>query len=308
VRPRLIEALDSALHTHVFRFVVPGPAVVYAVMVGVAILLFVRRCERSGLSWEHATGMALWASLAAGVGGRLFDLIQHLGYTLAHPSEVLALNGATVSFGVYIGGVLGALLYSRARHFAPLPYLDVFASVLGVGPLIGRWACFLNGDDYGRVSNVPWAVRFPHGSYPFLDHVQRGWISPMADLSLPVHPVQLYLSLNGLVLLLAFSALWKRSHLKPGVLFLLYWTAYSGARFALEFFRGDEDRGWIGVLSIGQAFSLLIAAACVACLALCFRGRLTTERAPRPASAAASAIPAAGPATQRAPQIEDRSR
>jgi phosphatidylglycerol---prolipoprotein diacylglyceryl transferase len=288
VRPRLIEFLDGAFHTHVFRFVVPDPAVVYAVMLGLAILLFVRRCERSGLSWDHATGLALWSALAAVTGGRLFHLVQHLGTTLSHPSVVLELNGATVSFGVYLGGVLGAALYSRAAHFAPLPYFDAFASVLGVGPMIGRWACFLNGDDYGRVSDVPWAVRFPHGSYPFLDHVQRGWISPTADLSLPVHPVQLYGSLKGLVLFVAFSALWKKGRLRPGVLFLLYWTAYSCARFGLEFFRGDEDRGWIGVLSTGQAFSLLIAAASVACLAVGFKWRLTTERAPQPAAAGGS--------------------
>ncbi len=280
MRPRLIEVLNRHFHGEVFQFLVPDPAVVYAVMLGLGIWLFVRRCERSGLSWEHATGVALWASLAAVLGARLFYLIQHLGHTVSHPSILLEINGATVSFGVYVGGVLGALLYSRVKHFAPLPYLDAFASVLGIGPLIGRCACFLNGDDYGKVSSVPWAVRFPHGSYPFLDHVRRGWISPMEDLSLPVHPVQLYLSLKGLVLLVVFSVLWRKRYFKPGVVFLLFWICYSSARFGLEFFRGDEDRGWIGGWSTGQVFSVLIAAVALAGIVVCFRGRIRAEGVP----------------------------
>ncbi len=279
MRPRLIEVLDGVFQTAAFRFLVPEPAVVYAVMLGLGIFLFVRRCGRSGLSPEHATGMVLWASLAGLAGARVFYLLQHLGYTVSHPSVLLEINGATVSFGVYLGGSLGAMLYARWRNVAPLPYLDVFASVLGIGPMLGRLACFLNGDDYGRISSVPWAVRFPHGSYPFIDHVRRGLISPMDDLSLPVHPVQLYLSLKGLVLFVVFSALWKKRLFRPGVLFLLFWVCYSCARFGLEFFRGDEDRGWIGTLSTGQVCSALIAAASLAALAACFRGKVTTEEA-----------------------------
>jgi len=277
VRPRLIEVLNRHFHSDIFQFLVPDPAVVYAVMLGLGILIFVRRCERSGLSWDHATGAALWASLAAVVGARLFYLVQHLGYAVSHPSTFLEINGATVSFGVYIGAVLGAVIYARVRRIAPLPYLDVFASVLGIGPMIGRWACFLNGDDYGMVSDVPWAVRFPHGSYPFLDHVRRGWISPMVDLSMPVQPVQLYLSLKGLVLLVVFSFLWKMKYFKPGALFLLFWISYSCARFGLEFFRGDEDRGWIGAWSTGQVCSVLIAAASIAGIVVFYKGRIRTE-------------------------------
>ena len=277
MRPRLVEVLNRHFHSQIFQYLVPDPAVVYALMLGLGILLFVRRCERSGLDWEHATGAALWASLAAVLGARTFYLIQHLGDTVAHPSILLEINGATVSFGVYVGGVLGAMLYARARHFAPLPYLDAFASVLGIGPMIGRWACFLNGDDYGTVSSVPWAVRFPHGSYPFLDHARRGWISPMADLSLPVHPVQLYLSLKGLILLVAFSILGRTRVFRPGALFLLFWVCYSAARFGLEFFRGDEDRGWLGGWSTGQVWSALIGTAALAGIVVGFKGRIRAE-------------------------------
>jgi phosphatidylglycerol:prolipoprotein diacylglycerol transferase len=157
-------------------------------------------------------------------------------------------------------------------------YLDVAASVLGIGPMIGRMACFLNGDDYGKLSHVPWAVHFPHGSYPFLDHVSKGLISPLEDWSLAVHPVQLYGCLKGLLLFLLFSYLWKKDVFKPGVLFFLFWIVYAMARFTLEFFRGDEDRGWVGPLSTGQFMSLTLLVGSFLCLWCVYKGDITRKR------------------------------
>lgn len=264
MRPRIIDYLhDSCRLRGLSSYIVPDPAFVYAAMLGVGIVLFVRRCDASGLSKRHSTGIALWASIAALIGGRLFFLLQHLAYTVSHPSVVFDANGATVSFGVYIGGVLGTIFYGSMNNVAIAKYLDVAASVLGIGPMIGRLACFLNGDDYGRIAKVPWGVRFPHGSYPFLDQVHRGLISPMDDLSLPVHPVQLYGSFKGLVLFVLFTFLAKRKLFRPGVLFCLFWLCYAACRFTLEFYRGDDDRGWVWALSTGQFASTIIALAAI---------------------------------------------
>ena len=161
---------------------------------------FLKRCKKISLNTYHASGIAIWASVAGLIGARVFYLVQNFGYTLKHPETVFEINGATVSFGVYLGGIAGVILYSRLYKVVPWKYLDVGVSVLGLGPMIGRIACFLNGDDYGTVSTVPWAGPFRHGSYPFIDHVERGWITPMDDLSLPVHPVQLYGCVKGLAL------------------------------------------------------------------------------------------------------------
>ncbi len=284
--PRIIEYLNGRFHTGVFQYLVPDPAVVYAVMLGAGATLFVRRCRARGLDGYHASGMVIWASIAALLGARLFYLVQNMGEVAAQPSMLLELNGATVSFGVYIGGVLGAAMYFRMRGVAPWEYLDAAASVMGIGPLLGRFACFLNGDDYGTLSNLPWAVQFPHGSYPFLDQVARGWISPMADLSLPVHPVQLYGCVKGLLLLVVFSALWKKKLFKPGVLFALFWITYASARFVLEFFRGDDDRGFVGALSTGQAMAIVLIIASLGMLWWKYGRR--RERAAEPSAAGES--------------------
>ena len=270
MRPRIIDFLNQWFHTGIFNYLIPDSAVVYAVMVGVGAILFLKRCKKISLNTYHASGIAIWASVAGLVGARVFYLVQNFGYTLEHPETVFEINGATVSFGVYLGGIAGVILYSRLYKVVPWKYLDVGVSVLGLGPMIGRIACFLNGDDYGTVSTIPWAVRFPHGSYPFIDHVERGWITPMDDLSLPVHPVQLYGCLKGLALFILFSVLWKKNLFKPGVLFFLFWMCYSCFRFILEFFRGDMDRGWVGALSTGQFMSVMIFGASLVCISFLY--------------------------------------
>jgi phosphatidylglycerol:prolipoprotein diacylglycerol transferase len=193
---------------------------------------------------------------------------------ISNPAVLLELNGSTVSFGVYLGGVIGFFLYSRMYRIDISRYLDTMASVLGIGPMIGRIACFLNGDDYGKLSNLPWAVRFPHGSFPFIDQVANGLISPMDDLSMPVHPVQLYGCLKGIVLFIAFSYLWKKNYFKPGVLFCLFWACYATMRFILEYFRGDMNRGFVGPFSTGQIMSLLILSASLIYVKIQYRGRI----------------------------------
>jgi phosphatidylglycerol:prolipoprotein diacylglycerol transferase len=277
MRPRIVDFLNQWFHTGVFNYLIPNPAVVYVVMFGVGAMLFLKRCKKISSDTYHAKGIAIWASVAALIGARVFFLVQNFGDALEHPETVFAIKSATVSFGAYLGGIAGVILYSRAYKVVPWKYLDVGVSVLGLGPMIGRIACFLNGDDYGTVSTVPWAVRFPHGSYPFIEHVEMGWITPIDALSLPVHPVQLYGCLKGLALFILFSVLWKKNLFKPGVLFFLFWMCYSCFRFILEFFRGDMNRGWIGTLSIGQFMSVTMFGASLVCISFLYRWKIKND-------------------------------
>ncbi len=68
--------------------------------------------------------------------------------------------------------------------------------------------------------------------------------------------------LRGSLLVAPFSSppslLWKKKLFKPGVLFALFWITYASARFVLEIFRGDDDRGFVGALSTGQAMAIVL--------------------------------------------------
>jgi phosphatidylglycerol:prolipoprotein diacylglycerol transferase len=261
VRPRLVEGLIAAFGTRLFEWLVPSPAVMYALAM-LAALVIVRRRSRAapGVLPYHALGVGLWVMAGALVGARLFYLVQDLPATLAQPQRIFDLGGATVSWGAYLGGGAGLLLYCRCYRLPGWPYADLLAVTIGLAIAIGRWGCFLNGDDFGTRSDLPWAVRFPHGSYPFAQQARAHLISPLDDLSLPVHPVQLYLSFNGLLLFFLTSWYWKRFRLRPGATFCFFWLLYPVSRFFLEFFRGDHDQFILG-LPLAQAFSILIAVA-----------------------------------------------
>ena len=116
--------------------------------------------------------------------------------------------------------------------------------------------CFMAGDDYGRPTNVAWAVTF---SDP--DAARIGG----APLGVPLHPVQLYESIVCAVLFVVLLRLRRRKHL-DGEVILSYTLLYAVARFILEFFRGDADRGFPfgGLLSTSQLIAVLLAPLAIA--------------------------------------------
>jgi len=259
MRPVIVRALNEWFGTNVFSWLVPDLALVYTTAIAVCLWVFIRRAKSEGLSEYHALGAALCGSLSGILGVRIWYLVANLGAVFQNPSMLLELNGPTVSFGGYILGAIGFATYLKLNKQETLRYLDISASCLGLGPMVARWACFLNGDDYGSVSHVPWAVSYPPGSYPFVDHVNRGLINVMADRSLPVHPVQLYLSAKGLLLFVICSWLWKRHRLPAGNLFIIFWLLYGLLRFTLEYFRGDQQEVIFGYFTTGQVVCLMIA-------------------------------------------------
>ena len=258
MRPRLIEALGAFVGLGPASWLVPAPAVLYAVAMLSVLVLFVRRSRSNELDASHAAGAALWGMVGGLIGARVFFLAEHFPSVFAAPAELVRLNGGTVSWGAYLGGLGAFFLYGR-RHRLELPrYADVLASCLGLGIFVGRWSCFLNGDDFGAVSSVPWAVRFPHGSIPFVAHVRASLLDPLSDLSLPVHPVQLYLAVNGLLLFAISSRIFWRLRLRPGATFCSFWLLYAITRFFWETFRADEPRLFSGALTPGQLMTALI--------------------------------------------------
>jgi phosphatidylglycerol---prolipoprotein diacylglyceryl transferase len=259
VRPRIVEALDAGVGIGLFQWLVPTPAFMYVAAILACMLLFAGRARRAALDRYHAYGAALWAIGGGLVGARLFYLIPRLDQVVADPTILLQLDGGTMSWGAYAGACAGFFGYLSVHRQPLARYADAAASVAGLGPFIGRFACFLAGDDFGTPSAAPWAVRFPPGSFPHQAHVHEGWIDATAAASLPVHPVQLYLAAAGLILFLVCTVLWKRAALATGLLFLLYWATDGTLRFLLEFLRGDPGRATLLGMPDGQALALLVA-------------------------------------------------
>jgi phosphatidylglycerol:prolipoprotein diacylglycerol transferase len=185
---------------------------------------------------DAADDFLTWATVGVILGGRLgYVLFYKPAYYLSQPLEIVQVWHGGMSFhGGLLGVVLATILFTRRRGIPLLGFADVLAVVAPLGLLFGRTANFINGELFGRVTDVPWGMVFPHGG-------------PLSR-----HPSQLYeAGLEGLVLFLILAGLWniRQVRERPGVLTGLFISGYGLARFAVEFYR--EPDAFLGTLPIG---------------------------------------------------------
>lgn len=275
MRPTIVEFLNQTFGINIFQWIVPYPALIYAVTMLVCLIVYVKRCKQICVNEFHALGAAVTAMICGLVGARLlFLIIYHYKFPRLL-NALLSLSGGTISWGAYIGGFLGFSAYLILRKQPVLLYFDILGSLMGLGPFIGRWSCFLNGCDFGKVSSLPWAIAYPHGSIPFVEHVQQGLIDPLAPHSMSVHPLPIYLSLNGLLLFILITWLWKKHRSIPGIVFLSYWATYALTRFLIEFFRGDVPIFYLGIFSIAHLMTIIIFIISVSAIIILYRMKVT---------------------------------
>lgn len=228
-----------------------NPGLVSSVAVLAALIYAVRSARRSGLDPRAMYWAVVCAVLGGFWGAHLLSLLVH-GWS----GGVLALfqfvqGEKSLYGGLFIGG-LAAGLYFHFRKLPVLPYVDASMAALAFGYAVGRIGCFLNGDDYGTLTHVPWAVVYPPGTEAYQAQVAQGWISPGATWSLPIHPVQLYACLLG-VALFVLLANWRPK--RNGSRLCAYMVLYGIGRFCLEYLRGDF-RAVLGPFSLPQLFSI----------------------------------------------------
>ncbi len=204
---------------------------------------------KAPMSPEAPEALLTWMVLAVILGGRLgYVIFYDPGHFLANPADIAKIWQGGMSFhGGFLGVAVAAVLFARA-HAIPLPQLtDALALAAPAGLFFGRLANFINGELWGRVTDVPWAMVFP-GAGPE-----------------PRHPSQLYeAGLEGLVLgavmwWLALRRGWlRRGWALTGVFFLGYGLARS---FVENFRQWDPQLGYViewgwGGLTMGQLLSL----------------------------------------------------
>lgn len=186
-----------------------------------------------------------WVILGIILGGRMgYVLFYNFSYYIENPLESLHIWQGGMSFhGGFIGVVIATLLFCRKNKVQVWPLLDLAACAAPIGLFFGRVANFINGELYGRVTDVPWAMVFPNGGPE------------------PRHPSQLYEAfLEGLLLFTVFLLLAKYTKIrqKPGVLSGLFLCGYGLSRFIIENFRQpDEQIGYLfGNITTGQILSV----------------------------------------------------
>lgn len=234
---------------------------------------------------DFVTWVALFGVM---VGGRLGYVFFYRPEMLRDPLSILRVwEGGMSSHGGIIGIVIFTLIYSR-RH--KLPWTnpgDSLCVAAPIGLFLGRCANFVNGELYGRVTNVPWAVQFPKellelGNGAELDRAVAA--SQQVDPSLtaetmieavrtnpqiadilrgilpPRHPSQLYEAfLEGAVLFVILWIVRTRFRTPNGFITGLFLVVYSVFRVIVENFR-EPDASLIGIFTRGQFFSFFLIA------------------------------------------------
>jgi phosphatidylglycerol:prolipoprotein diacylglycerol transferase len=188
--------------------------------------------------------LVTWVTIGVVLGGRLgFVLIYNPGYYVDHPLEALMLwRGGMAFHGGLLGVIVAVLVFCRVRGISPVAVFDILAGVVPIGLFFGRIANFINGELWGRPSDVPWAMVFP-GAGPE-----------------PRHPSQLYqAALEGLVLFaIVIVAVRMGALRRPGLALGIFGAGYGVARIIGEIFRQyDPQIGLIfGVLTMGMILSI----------------------------------------------------
>jgi len=217
-------------------------------LVGFALVYILgrRRLARGhtpALNTRDLEDVIFYSVLGVVLGGRLgYVLFYKPDYYLAHPLEIFYLWEGGMSFhGGLIGVIVVMLLFARKKGVSFFTISDFIAPLIPLGLGAGRLGNFINGELWGRPTDVPWAMVFPQ-----------------SGTDVPRHPSQLYeLGLEGIVL---FAVLWWFSS-KPrptGQVSGLFLIGYGTFRFLVEFTREpDNFLGLLaGGLSMGQWLSL----------------------------------------------------
>ena len=233
-----------------------GLAYVCGFLAGGWLMVRYARAGRSSLPANQVADFILALVMGVLIGGRVgyflfydFDLFVHQPLVLFRVWE-----GGMASHGGFIGVALAVWWFARRSGIPFLHLADLQASAVSVGLLLGRIANFINGELWGTISTVSWAVIFPKSA-------PDG--TPVAMIP-PRHPSQLYeVALEG-ALLLAFMQwrVWKTNVLRtqPGRLCGEYMVSYAAVRIFCEIFR-EPDAGVSLILGLsrGTFYSLFLA-------------------------------------------------
>lgn len=182
---------------------------------------------------QQTDDLVSWIILGIILGGRLgFVLFYEPAYFMAHPIDIIKVWQGGMSFhGGFLGVVIAAWLYTGVQKIPRLPAGDAVALGVPAGLMLGRIANFINGELWGRPTDMPWGVIFPS---------RLAQDCPGIEGLCARHPSQLYeAALEGVFLLLMLLWLaYRRKGLKyPGLITGTFVAGYGGIRFIVEHFR-----------------------------------------------------------------------
>lgn len=222
-------------------FTVHGYGLMIAIGVIAAYMMAEYRAKKKNMDPDNVFLLVIWALVSGYIGSKLLFIITILPDVFKDPSILKNVWEGWVVYGGIIGGVIGIMIMCRVKKLDFWQYIDLTAPSMALAQGFGRIGCLLAGCCYGRPATSAFAITFHNSAF--------------APNNIELVPTQIISS--GLDFANAFVLLWlDRKKKCDGQIMALYLMFYSAGRFVLEYFRGDLERGSVGVLSTSQFISV----------------------------------------------------
>lgn len=226
--------------------------IIYALCFVIAYFMIYHLAKkgRLKLTKDDVADFVFYLLIGTVIGARVFYVVFYdPAYFISNPLMIPAVWHGGLSFhGGLVGAVIASLLFCKKKKISFYEIADIAVIPLALGLFLGRIANFINGELVGRITNVPWCVKFQ-------------------NFEGCRHPSQIYEAAKNLfmffVLWIAYDLKTKGKKLPSGFLFWLFVVMYSVLRFFIEFFRmPDEQLGFIVFgLTMGQILNIAMLAA-----------------------------------------------
>lgn len=225
-----------------------GPLTVYGygfmIAMGVLAAWFVteQRARRLHLAYEHIFYLVVWCAIGGFASAKILFWITNWKEFLQNPQEIIGSEGFVV-YGGIIGGILVGWLYCTIKKLKFLTYFDLMMPSIALAQGFGRIGCLLAGCCYGKETTGSLVITFTDSAF--------------APNHVPLIPTQIYSSILDFAHF--FLLLYVAKHKKAdGQVAGCYLICYSIGRFVIEMFRGDIERGNVGIFSTSQFISIFI--------------------------------------------------
>ncbi len=225
------------------QFTVHGYGLMIAIGAISAYILAEYRAKKKGMQHELIFNLFWWCLGGGILGAKLLYLITQIKNIIADPSLLLHFSEGFVVYGGIIGGILAGYLFCLKHKLSFLKYFDLVMPSIALAQGFGRVGCLLAGCCYGEETSHAFSLVF---------HESR--FAPNGVPLIPTQPISSFLDFLHFAVLILISRKVKADGQVAG----FYLIFYSAGRFILEFFRGDIERGQVGVLSTSQFIAIFL--------------------------------------------------
>jgi phosphatidylglycerol:prolipoprotein diacylglycerol transferase len=226
-----------------------GPVTLYGYGLMIAIgaisayLTVEYRAKKKNMQYELIFNLFIWCLLGGVLGAKLLYLITQIKNIIADPKLLLQFSDGFVVYGGIIGGILAGFLFCKKHKLEFLKYFDLVMPSIALAQGFGRIGCIFAGCCYGVETKNAFGIIFHNSDY-----------APDGVRLVPTQPISSVLNFLNFFALLLISKRVKADGQVAG----FYLIFYSIGRFIIEFYRGDLERGTVGMISTSQFISIIL--------------------------------------------------